>query len=182
MPPGKNKPLTMPNTQTSLGLLCAAALISASSASALAAPKTSAPADSGRASILAAYDQINADFLHREIPQVMTYFTADYTELSPQGKTADKEQTRRRYQEEQGQITTMQTRYTFQSLTPTAAGTQVEMRMHSDGTGVKRILFARLHGTFTNDLRVRDLWVDTPQGWRLKHRQTLEDQTHTHPG
>ena len=179
--PAKEKFLRTTLSPVFLGLLCAAALTSAPLIAAPGETRT-APAGAGRAAILEAYDQINADFLHRDIPQVMSFFTPDFTEVNDRGAKADKEQTRRRYQEEQGQITTMQTHYTLQNFTPTVAGTLVEVRMHSDGTGVKRILFAKIHGTFTNDLWVRDLWVDTTQGWRLKHRQTLEDQTHTHPG
>ncbi|MBV9851267.1 MAG: nuclear transport factor 2 family protein [Armatimonadetes bacterium] len=174
--------MTIPRILIPASALCVAVLTLPCLAAAPADTKPPAPADSARAGILEAYDQINMDFLRRDIPQVMSYFAPDYTETNERGAKADKEQTYRRYQDEQRQITSMRTRYTLQNLTPTAAGILVEMRMHSDGTGVKRILFATLHGTFTNDLWVRDLWVDTPQGWRLKHRQTLQDQTHTHPG
>ena len=76
----------------------------------------------------------------------------------------------------------MSSHWTLQNLQPTAEGISIQMTMHSSGNGLKRILFAKLHGTFTDDLCVRDLWVHTAQGWRIKHRVVLSEQTHTHPG
>ncbi len=72
-------------------------------------------------------------------------------------------------------------RYAIQSLAPAPGGMLAEMHMHSSGLGEKRILFAKLHGAFTDDLWVRDLWVSTPQGWRIQHRQTLKDDLHIRP-
>jgi len=56
-------------------------------------------------------------------------------------------------------------------------GIHVQMATHSSGTGVKRILFLNIKGTFTNDLRVNDVWVSTPDGWRLKSRLMLQDDS-----
>lgn len=52
--------------------------------------------------------------------------------------------------------------------------------MHSSGVGEKRILFAKFHANFTDDLWVRDMWVQTAQGWRIKSRQTLGDTMQIH--
>ncbi|BDI30105.1 hypothetical protein CCAX7_21560 [Capsulimonas corticalis] len=127
------------------------------------------------------YDDINADFNRRDLSHMMAYFTPDYTEIDEKGTRHTKEQAREGYQKQLGQITTIQSHYTIQSVTPTPAGTLVEMHLHSDGTGQKRILFAKLHGSFTSDLQVRDLWVNTPDGWRIQHRQTLQNDLKVHP-
>ena len=167
--------MTMPRLWAAPGLLAAAL--------AVAAPVRSAPPPAdARTAIGAVYDQINADFERRDVTGLMTFIAPDYTAVDPKGATSSRDQARRQYESQRDQIKTLHSRWVLESLTPLVDGALVEMRMHTDGTGTKKILFARLTGTFTNDLWVRDLWVDTPQGWRLKHRQTLLDQTHTHPG
>ena len=165
--------------QTRPILPCAAAL-----AALLAAPAAPAPAadTAPRAAIQAAYDQLDAAFVQRDMDRFMSFFAPDFTEQTPKGETRSRDRTRQGYQDQLRQIKTMRCRFAIQSLTPTPGGALVEMKMHADGTGEKRILFAKVRGTFTNDLWVRDLWVRTPQGWRLKHRQTLQDETRTHPG
>ena len=157
-------------------LLCAASLAAASPVAAAAPP---VPAD--RAAIQAAYDGLNDAFTRHDLPRFMSYFTADYIDIDEKGARLTKAQTRRGYQDQLGQMKTIQSRWAIQSLAPAPGGALVEMRMHSSGLGEKRILFAKLHGTFTDDLWVRDLWVSTPQGWRLQHRQTLKDELHIRP-
>ena len=157
-------------------LLCAAALVAASPAAVAAPP---APAD--RAVIQAAYDGLNDAFTRHDLPRFMSCFTDDYIDIDEKGARLTKAQTRRGYQDQLGQMKTIQSRYAIQSLAPAPGGTLVEMRMHSSGLGEKRILFAKLHGTFTDDLWVRDLWISTPQGWRIQHRQTLKDELHIRP-
>ena len=145
--------------------------------------RAAAPTDAAdQACIQAAYDQINAAFLRNDIDGLMAYFTPDYTEQQERGTTVNRDEARRQYQGHRAQITSMNSHWTLQSLLPNAEGVLVQMAMHSSGTGIKRILFAKVHGTFTDDLQVRDLWVNTAQGWRIKHRVVLSEQTHTHPG
>ena len=157
-------------------LLCAAALVAASPA-AVAAPPV--PAD--RAVIQAAYGGLDDAFTRHDLPRFMSYFTDDYIDIDEKGTRLTKEQTRRGYQDQLGQTKTIQSHYVIQNLAPAPGGTLVEMRMHSSGLGEKRILFAKLHGTFTDELWVRDLWVNTPQGWRIQHRQTLKDELRIRP-
>ena len=156
-------------------LLCAAAPV-------IAAPPAAAPnAAPDRAAIQAAYDGLSAAFSRHDLPRFMSYFTDDYLDIDEKGAQLNKEQTRRGYRDQLGQMKTIQSRYVIQSLAPAAGGTLVEMKMHASGVGEKRILFAKLRGTFTDDLWVRDLWVQTPQGWHLRHRQTLQDDLHIRP-
>lgn len=166
----------------SVGALCAGALafgILISFPTFAAFP--SAVPFTDRTAIQAVYDQLGAAFSRHDLTRFMSYFTPDYIDIDEKGDRLSKEQTRRGYQQQLGQIKTMQSHYAIQSLTPTVGGTLVEMKMHTDGIGEKRILFAKLHANFTDDLWVRDLWVNTPQGWRLQHRQTLQDTLHIHP-
>jgi len=140
------------------------------------------PAAADRAAIQAAYDGLSAAFCRHDLPRFMAYFTDDYLDIDEKGSHLNKEQTRRGYRDQLGQMKTIQSRYVIQNLltTPTR-GMLAEMKMHASGQGEKRVLFAKLHGTFTDDLWVRDLWVQTPQGWRLQRRQTLQDDLHIRP-
>jgi hypothetical protein len=145
--------------------------------------KVSANTDpaAAQAAIHTAYDQINAAFCKHNLDLFMSYFTPDYIDIDEKGAHLTKEQVRQGYRKQLGQIKTMQSHYAVLNCTPATGGYLVEMKMHSDGIGEKRILFARVRGHFTNDIWVRDLWVNTPQGWRLQHRFTLQDQLDVHP-
>lgn len=144
-------------------------------------PTAAAPPSADRTAIQAVYDQLGTAFSQHDLARFMSYFTPDYIDIDEKGTRLNKEQTRRGYQQQLGQIKTMQSHYVIQSVTPVPGGTLVEMKMHSEGLGERRVLFAKLHANFTDDLWVRDLWVNTPQGWRLQHRQTLQDQLRIHP-
>jgi hypothetical protein len=141
-----------------------------------------APAAGPSAAIQAAYAQMHAAFARRDIDTALAFYAPGFVETTPKGETRDLAAARRLYQGRMGQIKAMRCRWGMQSVAPVVGGFVAEMRMHSEGTGEKRILFARLRGTFTNDLWVRDFWVSTPQGWRLRARRTLQDDTRTRPG
>lgn len=149
----------------------------------LAAPRVSAgvpPAD--QAAISAAYSQINAAFTRHDLNRFMTYFTSDYRVVDEKGATYNKEQTRQQYANQLKQVKTMQSRFTIQNFVPVPGGVQAEMKLHTQGIGEKRVLFMKFRGTYADDLWVRDFWVQTPQGWRVKSRKTLSDTLVTHPG
>jgi len=158
-------------------LLCLL-LVCCAAVPAFAAPP--APRPSERAAIQAAYDGLGDAFSRHDLPRFMAYFTDDYVDTDEHGARLTKEQTRRGYRDQLGQMKTIQSRYAIQSLSPAPGGTLVEMHLHATGRGEKRILFAKFHGTFTDELWVRDLWVSTPQGWRIQRRQTLKDELHIH--
>ncbi len=133
-----------------------------------------------RAGIQSAYEQINAAFSQHDLTRTMSYFAPDYLVVDEKGAKFNKDQTQHQYQQQLGQIKSMHSRYVIQGVTPQPGGTLVEMKLHMDGVGEKRILFVKVRGTFTDDLWVRDLWINTPQGWRLKARQTLQDDMRIH--
>ena len=138
------------------------------------------PVDSARPAIQSAYEGLNVAFTQHDLNRFMTYFTPDYTVVDEKGKRFTKDQTRRQYADQLAQIKTMQSRYSVGGVSAAPGGILVEMRMHSSGVGEKRILFAKFHANFTDDLWVRDTWVQTAQGWRIKSRQTLGDTMQIH--
>ena len=96
--------------------------------------------------------------------------------------TYTKEETRKQYAAQLKQVKTMQSRYTLQNFSASPAGVEVEMKLHTQGIGEKRVLFMKFKGSYTDDLWVHDLWVQTPQGWQIKARKTLSDTLVTHAG
>lgn len=154
--------------------LPALAIVLASAASA------ATPSDSARPAILAGYDGLSVAFTQHDLNRFMTYFTPDYTVVDEKGHRFTREETRKQYAGQLAQIKSMQSRYTVGGLSPAPGGVLVEMRMHSSGVGEKRILFAKFHANYTDDLWVRDTWVNTAQGWRIRTRQTLQDKMQIH--
>ncbi|MGI4791713.1 MAG: nuclear transport factor 2 family protein [Janthinobacterium lividum] len=159
----------------------AAAVLLLVMASGVSVEAASVPA-STQTEITAAYSQINTAFGQHNLDQFMAFFTPDYKVIDEKGATYTKEQTRQQYADQLKQMRTMQSRYTVQNFTPVPTGVEVEMKLHTQGIGEKRVLFMRLKGSYTDDLWVHDLWVRTPQGWRIKSRKTLADKLVTHPG
>ena len=121
-------------------------------------------------------------FAAHNLPLAMSYFAPDYTDTDERGRTRTRPEEERFFQARMAQVQSAQCRCVVESLTCTPAGTWADMQVRSEGIGVKRVLFARVHVRFRNTLHVRDLWVSTPQGWRIKYRQTLQDDTHLSPG
>ncbi len=135
-----------------------------------------------QAAIQSAYSQLNTAFTQHDLDRFMTFFTPDYKVVDEKGATYTKEQTRKQYVDQLKQVKTMQSRFTVQNFTASPAGVEAEMKLHTQGIGEKRVLFMKFKGNYTDDLWVHDLWVQTPQGWRIKSRKTLSDKLVTHPG
>ena len=149
----------------------------------LAAPHVSAEVPpAARSAISAAYSQLNAAFTQHDLNRFMTYFTPDYKVVDEKGATYNKEQTRQQYADQLKQVKTMQSRFTVGNFVSVPGGVEAEMKLHTQGIGEKRVLFMKFKGTYADDLWVRDFWVNTPQGWRVKSRKTLADKLVTHPG
>jgi len=129
--------------------------------------------------IASAYSQMNEAFITNCIDRSAAFMTDDYRQVDPQGHTLDKTGTCKKFQWERKQISTIQSQCSINSMTQCPDGVQVVMTTHSSGTGFKRVLFMNVKGVFTNDLRVVDVWVSTPTGWRLKSRKMLQDESHT---
>ena len=138
-----------------------------------------APPSAAHTAIQAAYEDMGTSFQAHDLDRFMTYFQPDYIDIDENGKHLTREQTRQGYSAQLRQMKSIQSRHVVKDVQAVPSGTLVEMRLHSHGTGEKRILFAKIRGHFTDDLWVRDFWVNTPQGWRLQRRQTLKDDLST---
>ncbi len=168
------------NVNSAVRLFSAAALLLPLLAGSQAVAAAVPPA--AQAAIQSAYGQINTAFSQHDMDRFITFFTPDYKVVDEKGDTYNRDQTRQQYANQLKQIKTMQTRFTVQNFTATPTGIEVEMKLHTQGIGEKRVLFMKFKGTYTDDLEVHDLWVQTPQGWRIKSRRTLMDKLVTHPG
>ena len=130
-----------------------------------------------RQAIPAAYKQMTAAFATNHLDIGNLLVTNDYRQVDPQGHALDKRGARNKFQSERDSIRTIQSQMSISRMTVTPQGVQVQMAMHSAGTGVKKVLFLHIKGTFVNDMRVSDLWVSTHDGWRLKSRLLLRDDS-----
>lgn len=116
----------------------------------------------------------------RDLDRAFSFLTPDYAALDLTGARISRDQARRDCESRMAPVKSLQSRCVIQSLVPTPGGAWVEMRTHSEGVGEKRILFMRIRAPFTNDLHVRDFWINKAGAWRLKFRQVLQDDTHIH--
>lgn len=139
-------------------------------------------APAAQAAIQSAYAQINAAFARHDLDTFMTFFAPDYKVVDENGKTYTKEETRKQYASQLKQMKTMQSRYTLSGFQTVPGGVEAEMKLHTQGTGEKRVAFLKFKGHYHDDLWVHDLWTETPQGWRIKSRKTLSDKLVTGPG
>ena len=135
-----------------------------------------------RLAIQSAYALMTAAFVDNRLDRSSLFFATDYRQVDPHGHALDKADSQKKFQTLRDQISTVQSQCTVGSMNAETDGIHVEMATHSAGTGSKRVLFFKIPGTFTNDLRVMDIWVDTPDGWRLKSRLMLEDLSIVHSG
>jgi hypothetical protein len=125
---------------------------------------------------------MNAAFTAGRIDEVGNVIGCNYTQIDPKGHVLDKPATIKKLQGERSQMLQVNVQYAITSVTPCAAGMLVGMQMHVTGTGQKKILFMKIHGTFTNDLVAQDLWTNTPSGWVLVSRKESVDDSVTRAG
>jgi hypothetical protein len=143
-----------------------------------ASPNSNDGASSCRDAIQAAYTQMTQAFANNVLEQSAQLFAADYRQIDPHGHALDKDGSLKKFQWERDCIRTIQSTCQIANITEGPDGIHVQMATHSTGTGVKRVLFFKVMGSFINDMRVEDLWVNTPMGLRLKTRQLIQDDSH----
>lgn len=135
-----------------------------------------------REAIHTAYMQMINDFANNKLAMSAVYLSDDYREVDTHGHGLDKAGCLKKLQGRRNDIRSVKSQCSIGSVTSALDGVHVKMTMHSVGKGVKHVVFLTVQGAFVNDLRVDDLWVKTQDGWRLKHRLTLLDDTHTRAG
>jgi hypothetical protein len=166
-----------------VGLSALWASVLALSLAACCCPRAVAdPTIGDKPAIQCAYDQLNSAFIDNAMSRMNAIWTDDYTQTDPAGHVLNRQGAMKKYQGMRNQIRTMQAHYEITSITPQSNGDIVEMTEHSWGMGAKKFLFVKVGGTFTNDLKVRDFWLSTPQGMRLKYRLLIEDQSQMKAG
>jgi len=140
------------------------------------------PTDAGATAIQTTYDAITVAFDNDRIGQIPTFLTEDYTETDPHGQILDQAAAIKKLRDERNQIDSVQSQWSIVSITNSPTGMMVQLKLHSEGTGSKRIAFFKIRGTFTNDMVCRDWWIDTADGWRIKSRVKLLDDSHVQAG
>lgn len=143
---------------------------------AAAQPEGSGISVADRAAIETAYNDMTSAFAADKLCRAGALMTDDYRQIDDRGRGVDKAGAIKEFQAKRNMVRSFQSRLSITSVIAQADGVHVEMATHSWGTGVERILFFSVKGPYTYDLRVKDVWVKTPQGWRLKFRQKLQDE------
>jgi len=128
------------------------------------------------------YAQINDAITKHDVDKIMSYFTDDFTEVNVSGAIVNRDQERKDYTSKLSTIKSMVIHYSIDDCNSSPFGTYCDVKFHIEGVGFKKILFMKIVGTFTNDLVVRDFWIATPDGPRLKSRQTFVDETKVFAG
>jgi hypothetical protein len=137
----------------------------------------STPASVQAGAVTAEYNQMTDAFVKHDVDKIMSYFTDDFTEVTSAGATVDRSQERKEYKSQLSKIKSMSCHIDVEGFTPCAAGAYCDLKVHTDGVGIKKVMFMTFQGTFTNELVCRDFWIQTPSGWKLKSRQTITDDT-----
>ncbi len=128
-----------------------------------------------QAAIQSGYSQINAAFSQHDLDRFMTFFTPDYKVVDEKGTIYNKEQTRKQYAGQLKQMKTMQSRFTVGSFAATPAGVECEMKLHTQGTGEKRVLFMKFKGTYADDLwsRIRAKKTEKAESEKTEETRAL---------
>jgi|GEM_PF-4150870 len=117
------------------------------------------------------YNQINAAFIRQDIKGATALFTPDYTLINPEGE----KQTLAEFREHYGNLFTrfnvklISNKATIKNIDVNASGIDVAIEQKTEGTiaGFNKIVINQTS---------RDLWLKTPQGWRLKQSKILTSQ------
>jgi hypothetical protein len=123
------------------------------------------------------YSEINDAVMKRDLDKIMSFLTPDFSEISSTGKTVNRFQEQKNYKAQFDKIKSMTSTFEVSDVTPAPEGTYCDVTIHMNGIGVKKVMFVNFTAGFTNELVVRDLWVNTASGWKIKSRQTFKDQT-----
>jgi len=117
------------------------------------------------------YNQINAAFIRQDIKGATALFTPDYILINPEGE----KQTLAEFREHYGNLFTrfnvklISNKATIKNIDVNASGIDVAIEQKTEGTiaGFNKIVINQTS---------RDLWLKTPQGWRLKQSKILTSQ------
>jgi hypothetical protein len=118
------------------------------------------------------YDRINAAFLRKDIKGATVLFAPDYVSISPEGKKQTLAEFREHYDNlfNRFNIKLTSNKTTIKNIDVNSNGINVAIEQQTEGTvaGFNKIV---INQTSSN------LWLKTPQGWRLKESKILTNQT-----
>ena len=118
------------------------------------------------------YNQINAAFIRKDIKGATALFTPDYMLINPEGKKQTLAEFREHYDNlfTRFNIKLTSNKATIKNIDVNASGIDVAIEQKTEGTiaGFNKIVINQTS---------RDLWLKTPQGWRLKQSKVLTSQT-----
>lgn len=118
------------------------------------------------------YDRINAAFLRKDIKGATALFSTDYVSISPEGKKQTLSEFREHYDNlfNRFNIKLTSNKTTIKNIDIKANGIDVAIEQKTEGTvaGFNKIVINQTS---------RNLWLKTPQGWRLRESKILTNQT-----
>jgi ketosteroid isomerase-like protein len=118
------------------------------------------------------YDRINAAFVRKDIKGATALFTPDYVSISPEGAKQTLAEFREHYDNlfNRFNIKLTSNQTTIKNIDVNATGVDVAIEQKTEGTvaGFNKIIINQTS---------RNLWLKTPQGWRLKESKILTSQT-----
>ncbi len=125
-----------------------------------------------RTKIQTNYDQINAAFVRTDIQGATALFTQDYVSISPDGQKQTLSEFREYYHNlfTRFNIKLTANKTTIKNIDTNGNGMDVAIEQKTEGTvaGFNKIVINQTS---------RNLWLKTPQGWRLKQSKILTSQT-----
>jgi hypothetical protein len=118
------------------------------------------------------YDRINAAFIRKDIKGATALFTQDYVSINPEGGKKTLTEFREHYNNlfTRFNIKLTSNKATIKTIDTNTGSIDVAIEQKTEGTiaGFNKIVI---------DQTSRDLWLKTPQGWRLKQSKILTSQT-----
>jgi ketosteroid isomerase-like protein len=125
-----------------------------------------------KAIVQANYALINAAFVRKDIKGATALFTPDYVRISPEGQTQTLAEFRNYYDNlfNKFNIKLTSNQTIVKNISVNSDGLDVAIEQSTKGTiaGFNKIAIEQTS---------RNLWVKTPQGWRLKQSKILTNQT-----
>ncbi len=118
------------------------------------------------------YNQINAAFVRKDIKGATAYFTPDYVSINSKGEKQTLEEFRTHYDNlfNRFSIKLTSNKATIKNIIVKPEGIDVAIEQRTEGTiaGINKIII---------DQTSSDIWMKTPQGWRLKQSKILTSKT-----
>ncbi len=122
--------------------------------------------------IQTSYDRINAAFLRKDIQGATALFAPDYVNISPEGEKKNLAEFREHYNNlfNRFNIKLTSNKTTIKNIDLNSTGADVAIEQKTEGTiaGFNKIVINQTS---------RNLWLKTPEGWRLKESKILTNKT-----